>query len=203
MTGYNCSVTLLLCVYFLYNKNSLVPSIPPPSPPDLGLFPELRHLQRKSGLTCDVSRTTTRTIPFPRGGGGGEGGGGGRAFLPYSVGDNTVTHKIYVFSACRWILRAKVGTTNFFSPQIANPHLLGLSPQSQLRCASRKIATLHICNDYSANLQGKKQRFWSISALVCLWYFFYLRKYSLDYKMPCYSVSKLSQRSSLNLNETF
>jgi hypothetical protein len=63
----SCIIKIRLCL----------PS-PLPHPPDLGLFPELRHLQRKSGLTCDVSRTTTRTIPFPRGGGErGEGEGEG------------------------------------------------------------------------------------------------------------------------------
>jgi hypothetical protein len=43
----------------------------------------------------------------------------------------------------------------FFTPQIANPRILGLIPQSKirkfLRCASPQIANPQICNDYSVN----------------------------------------------------
>ncbi len=69
------------------------------------------------------------------------------------------------------------------------------SPKSQVRklvLINPQIANLQISlvsqsgKSKSANLQGKRQSFWSRSALVCFLYiFFYLHNYILDYEMPC------------------
>ncbi len=61
-----------------------------------------------------------------------------------------------------FIVLSKVGTHNFFSPQIATPKILGLIPQSQirkfLRCVSLQIANPQICNDLSANTKSDNFR---------------------------------------------
>jgi hypothetical protein len=69
---------------------------------------------------------------------------------------------------------AKVGTQFFsVSLQFANPQILGLIPQSQirniLRYASRQIPNPQIFNCYSANMRGKKAVYLiQIVLAVCL-----------------------------------
>ncbi len=88
----------------------------------------------------------------------------------------------------------------FVSPQMANPQILGLTPQSQvpkfLKYASLQIANPQICNTYSANpkyanLLGVPVRKWQI------------RKFAMIIpQIPntvIYLVSQSANRKSANL----
>jgi hypothetical protein len=97
---------------------------------------------------------------------------------------------------CKCDYVAKEGTQILFvSPQIENSwaHSASANPQIFQVCQS--------ANRKSANLQGKKQYFWSRSALVYLYnIFIYLRNYISDYAMP--RICPNGQKSSLNFIES-
>ncbi len=61
---------------------------------------------------------------------------------------------------------------------------------------------LLVCKSQIRKFSRKKAVFLIQIRIVLPVILIYLQKY-IDYKMPCYSVSKLSQKSSLNLYESF
>jgi hypothetical protein len=119
----NMKGTIAASLYFCVFTSCIIKirlSLPSPLPNPLILAFSLsfRHLQRKSGLTCDVSRTTTRTIPIPRGGRGGGGGRGWEGILTiqcrryYSTQQNLCNFSLQMNPA------SKGGHEVFFSTQI-------------------------------------------------------------------------------------
>ncbi len=145
----NMKGTIAVSLYFCVFTSCIIKirlSLPSPLPHPLILAFSLsfRHLQRKSGLTCDVSRTTTRTIQFPRGGGGrGEGGGGiltVQCRRYYSTQQNLCNFSLQMDPA------SKGGHAIFFCLS-ANRKSANSWVRKFLRCASPQIANLHLCND--------------------------------------------------------